>query len=103
MMIKPMLFLTAALLAAPAFAQMAAPAEMPMCSAKVTDGCMQTKAQQARAMSGAQADARDAKTGMWTPNGGTSDKDAAAPMKKMTHHMAKKKVTTTTTMEAAPK
>jgi len=61
----------AVLAAAPALAQDAAPAEapkLPFCSAKVTDSCQQTAAQQARAMTGEQADARDAKTGTWTPN-----------------------------------
>ncbi len=102
-MIKPMLFLTAALFAAPVLAQ-AAPAALPPCSATVKDACQQTKGQEARAMSGAQADARDAKSGAWTPNAGMSDKDAPAPMKKKAHHKAAKKtVTTTTTTDAAPK
>ena len=42
--------------------------KLPYCSAKVTDSCQQTAAQQARAMTGEQADKRDAKTGTWTPN-----------------------------------
>ena len=96
-MIKPMLLLTAALLAAPALAQ----TTLPPCSATVKDACQQTKGQEARAMSGAQADARDARTGGWTPNAGGSDKDAAAPMKKMAHKA--KTVTTTTTTAAAAK
>ena len=76
-MIKPMLFIVAAMVAVPVMAQDAAPT-LPFCSAKVTDGCQQTKAQQARAMSGEQADRRDAANGgMWTPN-----KAAAAPAKK---------------------
>lgn len=54
--------------AAPAFAQDAAPGELPPCSAKVTDRCQQTAAQQARAMTGEQADKRDAASGTWTPN-----------------------------------
>ena len=60
----------AVLAAAPALAQ-TPPAEapkLPYCSAKVTDSCQQTAAQQARAMSGEQADKRDAKSGTWTPN-----------------------------------
>jgi hypothetical protein len=68
--IKPMFVLAAAMIAAPALAQdaPAAPA-LPFCSAKVTDSCQQTPAQQARAMSGEQAEKRDAKAGgAWTPN-----------------------------------
>lgn len=69
-MIKPLLAITATLLAVPAVAQ--APA-LPFCSAKVTDNCQQTAAQQARAMTGAQADARDARNGgKWTPDGKNS-------------------------------
>jgi hypothetical protein len=72
---KPMFVLAAAMIAAPALAQdapAAAPAApaLPFCSAKVTDNCQQTAAQQARAMSGEQAEKRDAKAGgAWTPNG----------------------------------
>lgn len=66
-----MFVLAAAMLAAPALAQdapAAAPA-LPFCSAKVTDNCQQTPAQQARAMSGEQAEKRDARNGgQWTPN-----------------------------------
>jgi hypothetical protein len=64
----------AVLVSAPAFAQDAPAAaaadapKLPYCSAKVTDSCQQTAAQQARAMTGEQADKRDAKTGTWTPN-----------------------------------
>ena len=73
-MIKPLLVVAATLMAFPALAQAPAAAERPMCSAKVTDGCQQTAAQQARAMTGAQADARDARAGgTWAP-----DKAAAA-------------------------
>jgi hypothetical protein len=68
-------------IAVPAFAQDAAPA-LPYCSAKVTDRCQQTAAQQARAMSGEQAAKRDAATGTWTPN---------------------KRATTTTTTTTTPK
>jgi hypothetical protein len=76
-MMKPLFVVAAAMLAAPVLAQAPAPA-LPFCSAKVTDNCQQTPAQQARAMSGAQADARDARNGgQWTPNG-----RAAAPAKK---------------------
>ena len=76
-MIKPLLVFTAIMLAAPAIAQEAAPAavpaaaaDRPFCSARITDGCQQTAAQQARAMTGAQVDARDARNGgVWTPDG----------------------------------
>ena len=90
-MIKPLFAVVASMIALPVLAQAPAPAAMPaamsaaapaampalpMCSAKVTDGCQQTKAQQAREMSGAQADARDARNGgQWTPN--AADKPAA--------------------------
>lgn len=72
-MIKPMFVLAAAMIAAPALAQdaPAAPAApaMPMCSAKVTDNCQQTSGQEARAMSGEQAEARNARAGSdWSPN-----------------------------------
>ncbi len=75
-MIKPMLILIATFVAAPALAQMAAPAAaptaaptMPMCSAKVKDGCMQSPAAEKRAMSAAQADKRDAAHGgTWAPD-----------------------------------
>lgn len=68
-MIKSLFAVVATLVALPALAQTPAPA-LPTCSAKVTDNCQQSKAQQARAMSGAQADARDARNGgAWTPNG----------------------------------
>lgn len=67
-MIKPMFFVAAAIFAAPVVAQEAAPA-LPFCSATVMDSCQQTKAQQARAMSGEQADRRDAANGgAWTPD-----------------------------------
>lgn len=66
-MIKPSIFVLAAMFAAPAFAQAAdpaaapamaaAPASLPMCSAKVKDSCQQTRGQEARAMSAAQAEA----------------------------------------------
>jgi len=60
----------ATLVAAPAFAQdaPAAAPTLPFCSAKVTDSCVQTAAQNARAMTGEQAERRDAKSGTWTPN-----------------------------------
>jgi hypothetical protein len=75
-MIKPLSIVTAMLLTAPALAQMAevpAPGGQavvhPLCSATVTDGCQQSKAQQARGMTGAQVDARDARSGgKWTPD-----------------------------------
>lgn len=113
--IKPLFVLAAFAFAMPAFAQEAAPAgapaALPMCSATVKDGCQQTKGQEARAMSGAQAEARDAKSGGWAPNAGGSDKDMAAPMAMKTHHKAghkrhhaaKQTTVTTTTTEAAPK
>lgn len=76
-MIKSMLFILAAMVSVPTLAQDAAPT-LPFCSAKVTDNCQQTKAQQARAMTGEQADRRDAANGgAWTP-----DKTAKKPMKK---------------------
>jgi hypothetical protein len=72
--IKPMFVLAAAMLAAPALAQdapAAAPAAptLPFCSAKVTDNCQQTPAQQARAMTAEQAEKRNAAAGSdWSPN-----------------------------------
>jgi hypothetical protein len=71
--IKPMFVLAAAIIAAPALAQdaPAAPAAptLPFCSAKVTDNCQQTAAQQARAMSAEQAEKRNARAGSdWSPN-----------------------------------
>jgi hypothetical protein len=66
-MIKPAFIVAAALLAAPALAQTPAP-ELPVCSAKVTDNCVQSKAQQARALTGEQADKRDARYGGWAPD-----------------------------------
>jgi hypothetical protein len=75
-MIKPMLVVAVAMFAAPVLAQ--APT-LPACSAKVTDGCVQTPAQIARQMTGAQADARDARAGgQWAPN----KRATAAPAKK---------------------
>ena len=69
-MIKPMFVIAAAMLADPVLAQDApAAAALPACSAKVTDSCQQTPAQQARAMTGEQADRRDAAHGgAWAPN-----------------------------------
>lgn len=82
-MIKPMFILAAAMLAAPVMAQdAAAPAAptLPPCSAKVTDSCQQTPRQEARAMSGAQVDARDARNGgAWTPDTRAQARKAAAP------------------------
>lgn len=89
-MIKPLLVVAASLMAIPAFAQASAATERPMCSAKVTDGCQQTAGQQARAMSGAQADARDARNGgKWTPDG--KDSAAAASEKAAARKAAAKK------------
>lgn len=71
---KTVMFVTAALLAAPALAQdaPAAPA-LPKCTAKVQDRCDQTLTSEKRAMSGEQADARDARNGgKWTPDGKTA-------------------------------
>ena len=73
------LFVVAAIVAAPPAVAQTAPMttaaptaaapERPFCSATITDGCQQTKAQQARAMTGAQVDARDARNGgQWTPD-----------------------------------
>lgn len=79
-MIKSVFAIAATLIALPALAQAPAPA-LPFCSATVTDSCQQTKAQQARAMSGEQADARDARNGgAWTPNA-TAAKPAAKKRK----------------------
>ncbi|MBC7505487.1 MAG: hypothetical protein H7267_07175 [Sandarakinorhabdus sp.] len=91
-MIKPLLLTAAMMIAAPAFAQAAAPAaDRPFCSAKITDGCQQTKAQQARAMTGAQVDARDARNGgKWTPDGKVAAMPAAEPA--MKKHMTKHRV-----------
>lgn len=66
-MIKPVLILVAATLAAPAIAQTPAPS-LPTCSAKVTDNCVQSAAQQKRALTGEQADKRDARYGGWAPD-----------------------------------
>ena len=86
-MIKALFVVTAAMLAVPAVAQTA---DRPVCSAKVTDGCVQSKAQQARAMTGAQADARDARNGgKWTPDG--KDSAAAAGEKAAARKAAAKK------------
>lgn len=64
-MIKPMLILAASMLAAPVMAQdTAAPAaapSLPVCSAKVTDSCIQSAAAERRAMTAEQAAARDAR------------------------------------------
>jgi hypothetical protein len=80
-MIKTLFVVAAAMIAAPALAQTPA-TDRPMCSAKVTDGCQQTAAQQARAMSGAQADARDARAGgTWAPDKAATPKKAPAKKK----------------------
>lgn len=99
-MIKPLLVVTAMMLAAPAFAQEAAPAaERPYCSATITDGCQQTKAQQARAMTGAQVDARDARNGgKWTPD---SRATAAAPVAKKAKPQTRKVRVTTVRVKPA--
>lgn len=76
-MIKPVFVLVAAMLAAPAVAQTPAPA-LPTCSAKVTDNCVQSKAQQARALTGEQADKRDARYGGWAPDKRAKAAKAAA-------------------------
>jgi hypothetical protein len=75
-MIKPVFVLVAALLAAPAVAQTSAPT-LPPCSAKVTDNCMQTPAQEKRAMTGEQADKRDARAGGWAPDKAAAKKAPA--------------------------
>jgi hypothetical protein len=67
-MIKPVFIFVAAAIAAPAMAQTPAP-QLPTCSAKVTDNCTQSAAQEKRAMTGEQADKRDARNGgKWTPD-----------------------------------
>ncbi len=103
-MIKPSIFvLAAAIVAAPAFAQAAAPAALPMCSAKVKDSCQQGPRQEAAAMSAAQAEA----------SGGVGDRKSdqsakmgdAMPMKhKMMkkHHAKKPMMMTKAASEAAP-
>ncbi|GGE03254.1 hypothetical protein GCM10011529_07130 [Polymorphobacter glacialis] len=72
------LFVIAAILATPVFAQEAAPvapAAQPVCSAKVTDSCQQTKGQEDSAMTGAEADRRDSRNaGNWTPDGAAGAK-----------------------------
>ena len=84
-MMKPILALVAAIVATPVLAQDAAPAApaaptLPTCSAKVTDGCIQSAAAEKRAMTGEQADQRDARNnGAWTPDGKAPAKTAAAP------------------------
>lgn len=101
-MIKPLLIVTAMMLAAPAFAQTpaATAADRPFCSATVTDGCQQTKAQQARAMTGAQVDARDARNGgKWTPDGTAP---AAAPVAKKAHAKPHKRVVRVTKVRVTP-
>ena len=63
------LAIAAALFAAPALAQAPAdPANLPVCGGKIQDSCVQSKTEH-RAMSGEQADKRDARNGgQWTPN-----------------------------------
>ena len=81
-------------LATPALAQdttMAAAPDLPMCSASVKDSCMQTPAQQKRAMSGEQADARDARHGgMWTPDATAAAMPAMSHKRMMKKHMMKR-------------
>ena len=79
---KSILILAAAVFAVPVLAQETAPAAptLPTCSAKVTDGCIQSAAAEKRAMTGEQADKRDARNnGAWTPDGKAAAKQAAAP------------------------
>ena len=81
-MIKPLLIAAAVMLAAPALAHVpaATTTDRPFCSPAVTDGCQQSKAQQARAMTGAQVDARDARNGgKWAPD--NTAKVAGGPYK----------------------
>lgn len=68
-MMKLVFVSAAALMATATAAQEAASAApaLPYCSAKVTDSCQQTPKQEARAMTGAQVDKRDA-AGYWTPD-----------------------------------
>jgi len=78
-MLKSILLATALMAAAPAFA-----ADLPPCSAKVKDSCQQTTGQEARAMSAAQADKRDA------AHGGTWASDLAGQPKADTMAMHKR-------------
>ena len=76
--------------AAPAMAQEAAASGLPMCSAKITDSCMQTPAQQKRAMTAEQAEARDARHGgMWAPNHDTTPKPAMRQRMRKVHKSEK--------------
>ncbi len=90
-MIKSMFILAAAMLAVPAMGQDAAPAaaKLPTCSAKVTDNCVQSAAAEKSALSGEQADKRDARTGgAWAPD--TGAKPAAPAAHKTTHKTSHK-------------
>lgn len=81
-MIKSLFVIAVTLVAAPLFAQAPAP-ERPFCSATIIESCQQTRSQEARAMSGAQADARDARSGgQWSPDKQTAAATAAAKKKK---------------------
>ncbi len=90
-MLKTSLIVIAMLAAVPAVAQDATPAaKMPMCSAKVKDSCQQSKGEEARAMTAAQADkaGRFEQAAMAGPAGSTgmAGDTAAAPKKKAKHH-----------------
>jgi hypothetical protein len=67
-----MTMLAAGVLASGAQAQDAAPAEpanVPNCDWQHRDGCRQTRAQERKAITAEQADARDARhNGEWSPN-----------------------------------
>ena len=81
-MIRSPFVIAVTLVAAPVLAQAPAP-ERPFCSAKITESCQQTRAQEARAMTGAQADARDARSGgLWAPDKQSAAATAAAKKKK---------------------
>ena len=99
MKIMTLAFAAAAVLAAPALAQDAAPAAstLPFCSAKVTDSCQQTAAQQARAMTGAQAEKRDAAHGgAWAPDARATAAGHAMPISEGSTHKVSTKTKKTT-------
>ncbi len=100
-MLKSILLATALIAAAPAFAA------LPPCSAKVKDSCQQTSGQEARAMSAAQADKRDAAHGgAWASDlAGQPKADKMAMHKKPMHkkHAMKGDAMKADTMAAEPK
>lgn len=90
--------------AAPAATPAAAPmAALPKCTAKVQDSCDQSKTTERNALSGEQADARDARNGgTWTPNAGTEATAAPRMSKKRTAAKRRMVKTTTTVTETTP-